>query len=110
MSKIVPQEIQLALEALAALEGEVEASEFERMKKTLPALAMQLSKAGEEITVQILKDHARLGEEHLATLKQQYGNIREEKPLLTYDGVIAELERIREEQERQKQEAIDKAL
>ncbi len=79
--RTVPLPIKLAQEALKILEAEGGATEG--LSKSLPAFAMQLSKAGEEVTVEILLARAREGIAPPADTQ---------KPL-TYAEVVADLER-----------------
>jgi ankyrin repeat protein len=81
-----PPAVQTALEALKILADE-DLAAAESLSKLRPAFAMKLFKAGEEVTVENLLDHARQGVEHLTASRTV---LAEQKPL-TYAGVIARL-------------------
>jgi hypothetical protein len=79
-----PAAVQRALEALKLL-AEEDSAAAEGLNKLLPAFAMKLFKAGEEVTVENLLDHARQGVEHLTAARTV---MTEQKPP-TYAEVAA---------------------
>jgi ankyrin repeat protein len=95
-SQTIPMPIQMALEALKILEAAGGAAEG--LAKSLPAYAMQLSKAEKEVTVDILLAHVREGLEP-AQAKQ--------KPLV-YAEVVAEMKSAAEALTKQLMEAVTK--
>lgn len=67
-AKSVPQSILAAQQALKLLAQE-DAAAAEALKSKLPGFAMGLERAGEDVTVESLLDHARMGAEHMLSYK-----------------------------------------
>ena len=85
-----PKETIEAFSALKTLAPELTKEQQVSLKKALPALARKMAQAGEDVKADMLIDHVRKGEEHLAVLKEKYSQ-KPKVAVLTYEGVLQEL-------------------
>lgn len=83
----IPLPVRLSFEALETIKqnGVIDETLLTTLKKALPVLAMKLSQNGEDVSAEILKDHAQKGPEHIKTLCESFNRAAPPAPKLTYE-------------------------
>ncbi|MCD8562886.1 MAG: ankyrin repeat domain-containing protein [Alphaproteobacteria bacterium] len=100
--KETPAPVFMALAALEIFADELDPALWdeatqEKLRKSLPIIAVKRAQAGEEITAESLLADLRQGPEHFHELQRQYGKAVASPKMLTYDDV---LEKLRQEDEK----------
>jgi ankyrin repeat protein len=100
-----PPEINAALSVLEQLHNNDDQRYYE-LRGTLPPMAAQLARSGENVTEDLLLDHINKGPEHLKALKERLSE-KKRPQKRTYENVVAKLKEMKPPKEQEDLNDID---